>query len=233
MLGKALQRFPAEVQAIEIRIRRFQPRQDAQRVRVVVEPAGVGQRGVQGILARVTEGRMAKIVSEAQRFGQVLVEPERARHCAADLRDFDAVGQADAEVIAVGCDEHLRLVAKSSESDRMDDPVAVALEDVARAPRTESGSRWRRPRDAAGCAATPAGTSFRAEWHNLIRWGIAALEGELTPTVRRSSAKVSASLLLRNGPTSKRARSGLLRDYSPGFRRTCRCSSTSSAETCR
>ena len=134
--------------------------EDAQRVRVVVEPAGVDQGGVQGILTRVTEGWMAKIVSEAQRFGQVLVEPERTRHCAADLRDFDAVGQANAEVIAVGCDEHLRLVAKSSESDRVNDPVAVALEDVARAPWSrvrlamEAAAGRCRLRDRDGCAAS-------------------------------------------------------------------------------
>ena len=34
-------------------------------------------------------------------------------------------------MIAVGRDEHLRLVAQPAEADRMDDPVAIALERVA------------------------------------------------------------------------------------------------------
>ena len=46
------------------------------------------------------------------------------------------MGQADPEMVAVGGDEHLRLVAQTAEGDRVDDPVAVALEDVARPART-------------------------------------------------------------------------------------------------
>ena len=38
-------------------------------------------------------------------------------------------------MVAVGGDEHLRLVAQAAEGDRMDDPVAVALEGVARPAR--------------------------------------------------------------------------------------------------
>ena len=75
---------------------------------------------------------MAKVVGEAQGLGQILVEPQRARHRSPNLRDFDRMGQADAEMVAVGGDEHLGLVAQAAESDRMDDPVPIALEGVAR-----------------------------------------------------------------------------------------------------
>jgi hypothetical protein len=75
---------------------------------------------------------MAEVVGEAQRLGQILVEPERPSDRPADLGDFDAVGQADAEMVAVGRDEHLGLVAEAAEGDRMDDAIAVALKDVAR-----------------------------------------------------------------------------------------------------
>jgi hypothetical protein len=44
------------------------------------------------------------------------------------LRDFEAVGQADAEMIAIGGDEHLGLVAQAAEGGAVDDAVAVALE---------------------------------------------------------------------------------------------------------
>ena len=41
-------------------------------------------------------------------------------------------------MVAVGRDEHLRLVTKAAKGDGMDDPVAVALEDVARPARAGS-----------------------------------------------------------------------------------------------
>ncbi len=98
----------------------------------MVEPAVPVERRVERLLARVAERRVADVVREAQRFGEVLVEPERAGDHPADLRDFEAVGQADAEVVAVGRDEHLGLAGEAAEGDRMDDPVAVALEGAAR-----------------------------------------------------------------------------------------------------
>src|SRR5258705_9029094 len=83
----------------------------------------------------MAERRMAEVVSEAQGFGQILVEAERPGDCAANLRDLDAVSQPNAEMIPVGRDEHLGLVAEAAEGDRMDDAGAVALEDVARPAR--------------------------------------------------------------------------------------------------
>ncbi len=131
MLGETFERFPAQVEAVEIRVGIFQPGDDAQRMGIVVEPAGVGERGRQRILAGMAERRMAEVVGEAQSLGQIFVEAERAGHRPADLRDFEAVGQAHPEMVAVGGDEHLGLVAEAAEGDRVDDAVAVALEDVA------------------------------------------------------------------------------------------------------
>jgi hypothetical protein len=45
------------------------------------------------------------------------------------------MGQPDSEMITVGRHEYLCLVAQAAEGDRMDDPVAVALEQVARPAR--------------------------------------------------------------------------------------------------
>ncbi len=106
---------------------------------VVIEPAGKAECLVERILAGMAERRMAEVVGEAQRLGQILVEAERAGDGAADLRDFEAVGQADAIMVAVGRDEHLRLVAQAAEGDRMDDPVAVALKGVAGSARAAVG----------------------------------------------------------------------------------------------
>ena len=131
MLGEPLERFPAQIEPVEIGIGIFERGHEPQRVGVVIEPAGIGERRGQRVLAAMAERRMAKVVREAQGLGQILVEPEDARHRPPDLRDLDRVGQADAEMVAVGGDEHLRLVAQAAEGDRMDDAVAVALEGVA------------------------------------------------------------------------------------------------------
>ncbi len=78
----------------------------------------------------MAERRMAEIVGERQRLGQVLVEAERARQRARDLRHFERVGEPRAVVIALVEDEDLRLVLEPAEGGRMDDAVAVAPEGV-------------------------------------------------------------------------------------------------------
>ena len=80
----------------------------------------------------MAERRVADVVCEAQRLGEVLVEPERAGDHPADLGDLEAVREANAKVVAVGSDEHLGLAGEATEGDRVDDPVAVALEGAAR-----------------------------------------------------------------------------------------------------
>ena len=61
---------------------------DAQRVLVVAEAAAEArlQRLVERLLARVAERRVAEVVPEADRLGQVLVQPQRARDRARDAR---------------------------------------------------------------------------------------------------------------------------------------------------
>jgi hypothetical protein len=96
----------------------------------MIEAAEILHAFVQRIFARVTERRMAKVVSERERFGKILIEPETPRERAGDLRDLKRVRQARSEVIALRGNEHLRLVLQAPESGRMDDPVAIAPEGV-------------------------------------------------------------------------------------------------------
>ena len=65
VLGESLERFPAEVEPVEVRIRSLEPGDDPDGVRVVVESAGIGERGVKRILAGMAERRMAEVVGEA------------------------------------------------------------------------------------------------------------------------------------------------------------------------
>src|SRR6202008_3210147 len=69
----------------------------------------------------------------------------RARNRPADLRYLEAVGQPDAEMIAIRRHEHLRLVTQAAKGDRMDDPVAVALKRITRATRRARGLAMKPP----------------------------------------------------------------------------------------
>ena len=120
-------------------------------------PPALGHLRLQHLLAGMAEGRMADVVGEAQSLGQILVEAERPGHGAADLGDFEAVGEADPEMVAVGRDEDLGLVPEAAERDGMDDPVAVALEGVAGPPL----ARVRLARAAARATARVAGVAGR------------------------------------------------------------------------
>ena len=91
----------------------------------------------------MAERRMAEIVGQRQRLGQVLVEAQLARDGAGDLRHLQRVRQPRAVVVALVEHEHLRLVGEPPEGRRMQDAVAVALE---RAARRALGSASRRPR---------------------------------------------------------------------------------------
>jgi len=78
---------------------------------------------------------MPQIMRQAQRLGQILVQPEGARNHASDLRHFKAVSQANAVMIAIGRDEHLRLACEPAKGNGMDDAIPITLKRSARAPR--------------------------------------------------------------------------------------------------
>src|SRR5665213_3858963 len=105
---------------------------DAQRVQVVVEPKAVAaQTLVQCALAGVAEGRVADVVDQRKRLGQIDVQAKRRRNLACDLCDLDGVGKAAAEVVGCAAGKDLRLAGKTAEGARLHDPVAVALEGAA------------------------------------------------------------------------------------------------------
>ena len=75
---------------------------DAQRMQIVIETQAVlAQLVVERALSGMAKGRMPDIVRQRQRLGQVLIQPQRARHGPRNLRHFHGVGQAAAEVIGI------------------------------------------------------------------------------------------------------------------------------------
>ena len=127
VLGQPFQRLERQVQAVEGRILALQPRHHLEALRVVVEAAVAGHDLGQSALAGMAERRMAEIVRQRQRLGQVLVQGQHAGDGAGDLRHLQAVGEARAVVIALVEHEHLRLVGQPPERRRMHDAVAIPL----------------------------------------------------------------------------------------------------------
>ena len=131
----------------------------------------LAQAAVDDRLADVAERRVAEVVAEPDRLGEVLVEPERARDGARDLRDLERVRHARAVVIALGRDEDLRLVLQAPERLAVHDPVAVALQ--------------RRAQRAVGLLARRAAPGTSAP---------RAARAARPPTTRRRSAKRCATV---------------------------------------
>ena len=90
--------------------------------------AAPGSHGLcQRALASVAKGRVAEVVRQSQRLGQVLVEDEHAGNRPGDLCHLQAVGEARAVVVALVEHEHLRLVGEAAERGGVHDAIAVAL----------------------------------------------------------------------------------------------------------
>ena len=127
VLEDAVAHLPREVEAAAVAL---EPLDDAQRVLVVAEAAeaALAQQLVERLLAGVAERRVADVVPDRDRLGEVLVQAQRPRDPARDPGRLERVREPGAEVVALGIDEDLRLVAQAAERLRVDDAVAVALE---------------------------------------------------------------------------------------------------------
>ena len=77
VLENALQRLPAQVQAVMLGVAVLEPGDDADRLHVVVEAAELGHLVVQHALAGMPERRMAEVVRQRHRLRQILVEAQR------------------------------------------------------------------------------------------------------------------------------------------------------------
>ena len=93
-----------------------------------VEPFALNERS-QRILARMSERGVTHIMGQANRLGQVLVEPQRPRHGPAHLRDVNRVSHSGDEVVAVRVEEHLGLVLQPSKCLAVSDSIPISLED--------------------------------------------------------------------------------------------------------
>jgi len=90
---------------------------------------------VQRTLSGVPKWRMADVMNQGQRLGQVFMQAKRSRSGARYLRDLDGVGKPTAKVVRSATGEHLRLSRKASKSPRLHNALAVTLERSPRRPK--------------------------------------------------------------------------------------------------
>src|SRR5581483_1906346 len=122
MLRDAVAHFPRQVEPFAVVLEHVD---DAEALLVVVEAAG--HQLIDHPLAGVPERRVAEIVPERDRFGELFVQAKDLGDRARDLRDLERVRQARAVVIAGRGEEDLRLVLQPAERLAVDDAVAIAL----------------------------------------------------------------------------------------------------------
>ena len=104
-----------------------EPTQVAQ-PRAATPVQAAGQQVVQRPLAGGTEGRLAQVVAQRDRFDQILVEPQRAPDRSRQLGYFQRVGQSIAAMVLVGRqDAGLGLLTEPAKRPAVDDPVAITL----------------------------------------------------------------------------------------------------------
>jgi hypothetical protein len=83
----------------------------------------------------MAEWRMAKVMRETQSLREVFIQAESACDRPTDLRYFKAVCEPDPEMVVVRSHEDLRFVPQPTEGDGVDDPIAIPLKNISRAPR--------------------------------------------------------------------------------------------------
>jgi len=128
VLDEPLQRLPRQVQADEIGIAVLQLGRHAEGLDVVVKAAERLHPLFQLVLARMAERRVAEVVGQGHRLGEVRVQPHGRGDGAGDLRHLQRVGQPGAVVVALVGHENLGLFLQPPERRSVDDAVAVAGE---------------------------------------------------------------------------------------------------------
>ena len=105
-----------QVQPAKLQMPILEMLHDAQRVQIVIEAQPMPlERLIEGPFPGMPKRRMPDVMRQRQRLGQVLVQAQRPRDGARNLRHFHSVGQPAAEMIRPAVREHLRLRPQAAE----------------------------------------------------------------------------------------------------------------------
>src|SRR6516162_9144678 len=100
VLNDTFAHLECEVQAAEGGIALLEVLDDAQCMKIVVEGQSMlMHRRIESLLSGMAKWRMADVMNQCERLGQIGVEPQRSGDGARDLRNFQRVRQPVAEVV--------------------------------------------------------------------------------------------------------------------------------------
>ena len=132
MGGNPVPHFPGEIQSPNSRAvgpdSHFKQLNDAQALLMVAKTADRRHHITEGRFTGVAERRVAEVVRQPNRFGQIFIQLERARDGARHLCDLERVGETRAVMVAFRRQEHLRFMLEPAECLAMEDTVAIPLE---------------------------------------------------------------------------------------------------------
>ena len=131
VFDQAFERFPAQIEAIESGVAALKIRHNTQGLRIVIEAPVTGEAFVERPFASMSERRMAEVMSERQRLGEVFIQAQGARERPGDLHNFERMRKSRTVVVTFVIDEHLRFMGQPPERSRVDNPVAIAAERIA------------------------------------------------------------------------------------------------------
>ena len=127
MFDDAFADFKRQIEAGKIQVALLELLDDPQRLQIVIEAVAVrAQQFIELSLSRVAEGRVPNVVHQGQGFGEIGVELQRSSDGARDLRDFQCVREAVAEMVGIPRGEDLRFRFEAAERPRMNHAIAVA-----------------------------------------------------------------------------------------------------------
>jgi hypothetical protein len=127
MLHDAFTNFKGQVETGKIQVSLFEMFDDAKGVQIVIEAAAMSaHQFIEFVFAGMTEWRMANVMHKRESFYKRGVQSQSIRYRARDLRHFDGMRQAIAEVIREAHGKNLGLGFQAAKSTRVHDAIAVA-----------------------------------------------------------------------------------------------------------
>jgi hypothetical protein len=106
---------------------------DSQGVEIVVEATPMpGKTAVQRTLAGMAKRRMADVVNQRKRLGQIFVQVKRGRNGPGDLRNLNRVGQTAAKMVGRPTGKYLGLPREPPEGTGLHNALAIPLKGRAR-----------------------------------------------------------------------------------------------------
>src|SRR6185437_5259333 len=132
VLDDAFTYFKGEIESGKISVTLLKLLHDPKSVQVVIKAVTVlAHQMVEHALSGMAKRWMANIVDQGQRFHQLFIETKFGGNCAGNLRDFNGVREAIAEMIRILSGKYLRLVFQTAKGARVHHTVPVTLEGAA------------------------------------------------------------------------------------------------------